>query len=176
MILKRLLFGATLGFLGFYLTTIALPPVTAGSNPGLTIFSGVDRKDVLDYYLDFGGSPRQTDRYKLYIPAKKLSQGATRFFISYPDYFDGSFDTSRIEVRAGGKSVPIKDAYWDKESRYVEINLEQPVEGNSNIDIVLSNVQNPSQGTYYFIGDAQIAGSIPLRVYLGTWIISIDRS
>ncbi len=35
---------------------IILPKITlANGNPGLTIFSGVDRKDILDYFLQFGG-------------------------------------------------------------------------------------------------------------------------
>ena len=174
MISKKLLLGATLSLLSlFSLST----PVMAGGNSGLTIFSGVDRKDILDYYLDFGGNPGENDRYKLTIPPKKLSQGASRFFISYPDYFNGTFDINSMEVRANGKSLPLKDVpFWDKESRYVEINLETPLEGGTGVDIVFSNVRNPSQGTYYFTADAQISGEIPLRIYLGTWIISISRN
>jgi len=175
MISQKLLLGTTLSILSLCSLTLG---ATAGSNPGLTIFSGVDHKDILNYYLDFGGNPGQTDRYKLYIPAKKLSQGASRFFISYPDYFNGVFDTSpgSIEVRVAGQSLPLKNVYWDKESRYLEINLAKPIEGSTEVTIVLSNVQNPNLGTYYFVGDAQISGQIPLRVYIGTWIISIDRN
>jgi hypothetical protein len=173
MITKKLLLGVSLSILGVFSFNI---PVHAGSNAGLTIFSGVDRKDILDYHLDFGGVPGGTDRYKLYIPAKKLNQGASRFFISYPDYFNGVFDTKSIEVRVAGKSVPLKDIYWDKESHYIEINLLNPVPDNSEATIVLSNVQNPQIGTYYFYCDAQMTGNAPLRYYLGTWIISIDRN
>jgi hypothetical protein len=174
MISKKLLLGAILSLLSL----CSLPtPATAGGNPGLTIFSGVDRKDILNYYLDFGGNPRENERYKLSIPAKKLTQGASRFFITYPDYFDGTFDVNSMEVRVNGKSLPLKDVpFWDKESRYVEINLEKPLEGGTGVEIVFSNVQNPSQGTYYFTADAQISGEIPLRLYLGTWIISISRN
>jgi hypothetical protein len=173
MIPRKLLLGASLSILGLLLSnTIA----RADSNSGMTIFSGVERKDNLNYHLDFGGNPHQMDRYKLYIPSKKLAQGATRFFISYPDYYDGVFDTKSVEVRSGDKSVPLKSVYWDKVSRYLEIDLENPLEGNSEATIVLSNVQNPNFGTYYFTGDAQISGEIPLRIYLGTWIISIDRN
>jgi hypothetical protein len=146
----------------------------AGGNSGLTIFSGVDREDILNYYLDFGGIPRQWDRYKLYIPAKKLTQGATKFYISYPENFDGKFDTDKIEVRVDGEALPLREVYWDRESRILEIDLEQPVEASTKVTIVLSNVKNPNFGTYYFVCDAQAAGSIPVRLYLGTWIVSIE--
>ena len=151
----------------------------AGSNPGLTIFSGVEnRKNILDYHLDFGGRPNQTgERYKLYVPAKKLTQGASKFYISYLERpeFDGDFNLDRLDVRVDGQSVPIKDKYWDKESRVIEIALAQPIEASKKAEIVFSNVRNPGNGTYYFICDVLSAGDIPIRLYIGTWIISIER-
>ncbi len=146
----------------------------ADSNPGLTIFSGVERKDNLDYHLDFGGFPNNRDRYKLYVPGKKLTQGASKFFISYPENFDGKFDTEAVEVRVKGVSLPLREVYWDKESRVLEIDLAQPIEASNKVDIVLSNTRNPSLGTYYFVCDIQVSGDIPVRFYAGTWILSIQ--
>lgn len=154
----------------------SLPLFTwAGGNPGLTIFSGVERNDILDYFLQFGGTPEAMDRYKLYIPAKKLPQGATSIFISYPDYFDGNFDTKKIQVRVKGEPIPLKEVYWDKESRFLEINLDKPLPPNTKAEVVLSNVKNPTLGTYYFICDVMASGDIPVRLYVGTWIVSIER-
>jgi hypothetical protein len=173
---------ATLALSGCLLGS--LPILTwAGGNPGFTLFGGVDRKDILDYYLDFGGRPGQKDRYKLYIPAKKLTQGAKKFFVSYPDYFDGKFDTddkgnlnpNSIKVRVNGKSLAKKEVYWDKESRFVEIEMAEAVEPNTKVDLVFSNVKNPESGTYYFVCDVQASGDIPLRLYIGTWVVSINR-
>ncbi len=147
----------------------------AGGNPGLTIFSGVERRDILDYYLDFGGRPRNRDRYKLYVPAKKLTQGASRFYVSYPDYFNGEFDTDKIEVRVKGESLPLRDVIWDKESRLIQIDLLEDIEAGTKVDLVFSNVRNPDGGTYYFRGDVQAAGEVPVRLFLGVWIISIER-
>ncbi|GFE67711.1 DUF2808 domain-containing protein [Chroococcus sp. FPU101] len=146
----------------------------ANGNSGLTIFSGVDRKDILDYYLQFGGRPNQWERYKLYIPAKKMTQGASTFFISYPDYFNGRFDTDKVEVRVGRESLPLKEVIWDQESRVLEISLAKPIEASTRVELVLSNVRNPDFGTYYLVGDVLAAGDIPVRLYLGTWIVSID--
>jgi len=155
---------------------VGMPALTlAGGNPGLTIFSGVDRKDILDYNLQYDGRPKEWDRYKLYVPAKKLSQGASKFYISYPANFDGQFNTDSIEVRGKNGPVPIKGVVWDKESRFLEITLEKPIDPNTKADIVLSNVKNPDFGTYYLVCDVLASGDIPVRLYVGTWIVSIDR-
>ncbi len=147
----------------------------AQSNPGLTIFSGVDRKDILSYYLDFGGKAGGWDRYRLRIPGKKLTQGADRFFISYPDYYNGKFDPNRIEVRINGQSLPLREVAWDQESRIIEIDLEQPITESREVELVFSNVKNPRNGgTFYFQGQVLTPGQVPLRLHLGTWILSIN--
>ena len=133
----------------------------AGGNPGLTVFSGVDRKDQLNYYLDFGGRPRNNDRYKLYVPGKKLTQGARRFYISYPDYFNGKFNTDKIEVRVKKESLPLKEVIWDEESRIIQIDMAEDIEPGTKVDIVMSNVRNPASGRYYFRCDVQTAGEVP---------------
>lgn len=150
--------------------------VLAQSNPGLTIFSNVDRKDILDYHLDFGGRTNSWDRYRLRIPSKKMTQGAARFFVSYPDYYDGKFDTNAVEVRTKGESVPLRSVTWDKESRIIEIDLENPILESRQVELVFSNVKNPrSGGTYYFQCQVLTPGQVPLRLQLGTWILSISR-
>ena len=156
---------------------VGIPSLTwAGGNAGLTIFSGVDRKDILDYYLEFGGKPSQSgERYKLYVPGKKLTQGASKFFITYPANFDGKFDPQKVEVRVKNESIPLKEVIWDKESRLLEISLAKPIEASKKVDLVLSNVKNPDFGTYYIRLDVQASGQIPLRLYVGTWIVTIDR-
>lgn len=147
---------------------------TAQSNPGLTIFSGVERENILSYHLDFGGSAGYRDRYRLDIPGKKITQGAAKFFIAYPDYYNGKFDPDKIEVRVQGKSLPLRDVVWDQESRIIEIDLEEPITKSNKVEIVLSNVRNPRLGTYYFHAQVLPAGDLPIRQYLGTWILSIN--
>ncbi|MFM6439270.1 MAG: DUF2808 domain-containing protein, partial [Microcystis panniformis] len=41
-------------------------------------------------------------------------------------------------------------------------------------EIVMSNVRNPELGTYYFTCDVTASGNIPVRLYVGTWIVSIE--
>ena len=139
--------------------------VNAQTNPGLTIFSGVDRKDVLNYRLDFGGNAGQWDRYRLRIPGKKLTQGVDKFFVTYPDYYSGTFDLDKIEVRAKNKSLPIREVIWDQESRIIEISLEKPLLESNQVELVFSNVKNPeSGGTFYFQGQILTPGQVPLRL------------
>ncbi|MDJ0509031.1 MAG: DUF2808 domain-containing protein [Crocosphaera sp.] len=170
---------AALALSGCVLTGVQ-PLSLANGNPGLVIFSGVEeRSDILGYKLDFDGRPRfMGERMRLRIKKKKLSQGVSKFFISYlkdPE-FDGKFNTNSVEVRVDGESLPLKDVYWDKESRVIEIDLKEPLEAGNAAEIVFSNLKNPSSGTYYFICDVLTSGQIPLRVYIGTWIVSFNRT
>jgi hypothetical protein len=143
--------------------------------PGFTLFSGVKHEDQLPYLLDFGGDAGNTDRYILKIPADKMKLAVAQFSISYPDYYKGSFDTKEVEVNVEGKKVPLSEVKWDKEGRVIEIFPQDPVPAGHKVELVLSNVQNPTfGGMYYFRCQILAPGDIPLLRYLGTWIISID--
>ena len=149
----------------------------AQTGPGLVLFGKKD-VDILNYYLDFGGKSNTRDRYRLRIPGKKLRGGAAKFFISYPNYFDGKFDTDRVEVRTkkGEKqSLPIKEVIWDKESHIIQIDLEEPLKENRKVEIIFHNVKNPDVGTYYFFCQVLPATDLPIREQVGAWVVSIDR-
>lgn len=146
----------------------------AQNNPGFTLWSGVARENQLSYYLDYGGQPNGWDRYRLKIPAKRLELGVSQIAISYPDYYDGKFDTKKVEVKAKGKKVPINEVKWDKENHVIQIELQEQIPAGTSIEIVFSNVKNPPfGGMYYFNAQVLSAGDIPLPRYVGTWILSI---
>ena len=146
-----------------------------GGNSGITIFSGIKRENILNYHLDFGGELNRWDRYRLRIPAKKLPAGASKFYITYPDYYKGKFDTDRIEVRIDGEAQPLTEVVWDKENQLVEIGLEEPIEPNTKVELVFSNVRNPRfGGTFYFNAQIDVPSDIAIRRYVGTWIIDLD--
>ncbi|MDJ0595397.1 MAG: DUF2808 domain-containing protein [Pleurocapsa sp. MO_226.B13] len=150
--------------------------VLAQGTPGLVIFGNRD-VDILNYYLDFGGTAEQRDRYRLRIPKKKLANGATQFVISYPDYFDGKFDTDRIEVRLDrdkDKSLPLKNVVWDEENHFIQIDLAEPLTEARKVEIVLSNTRNPDVGTYYFYGQVVPAINAPIPERVGAWVLSIN--
>ena len=166
------------------LTTVALAGCMGGfqitafaqGTPGLVIFGDRD-VDILNYYLDFGGIADNRDRYRLRIPKKKLENGATQFVISYPDYFDGKFNTDKIEVRVDGdkdRSLPLKDVVWDEENHFVQINLAEPLREPKKLELVFSNVTNPDVGTYYFYAQVVPAINAPVPQRIGAWVLSID--
>ena len=148
----------------------------AQSGSGLVIFGNKD-VDILNYYLDFGGIADNRDRYRLRIPRKKLVNGATQFVISYPDYFDGKFDTDKIEVRINGdkdRSLPLKNVVWDEENQFVQIDLAEPLADAKKVELVFSGVKNPDVGTYYFYAQVVPAVNAPVPERVGAWIISIN--
>lgn len=152
-----------------------LPAITlAQSLPGLTLFSGVKSENQLPFRLDFGGQPNSTDRYILRIPAKKMKLAVAQFAITYPNYYEGTFDPKDVEVKVKGKKVLLSEVKWDKEGRIIQIFPQEPVPAGDRVELILSNVQNPSfGGVYYFNCQVLSPGDIPLLRYLGTWIISI---
>ena len=148
----------------------------AQGGSGLVIFGDRD-VDILSYYLDFGGIAENRDRYHLRIPKKKLANGATQFVISYPDYFDGKFNTDKIEVRVNGdkdQSLPLKNVVWDEENRFVQIDLEEPLVDAKKVELVFSSVKNPDVGTYYFYAQVVPAVNAPVPQRVGAWVISIN--
>jgi len=154
---------------------MGVPFAIAQSNPGLTIFSGVERENILNYHLDFGGRAGNFDRYRLRMPGRKLTEGVTKLYVIYPDYYQGRFDVDRIEVRINNRPLPLRDVVWDQESRIIEIELEEPLLESRALEIVMSNVYNPRNGgTFYFQGQVMTAGQIPIRLNVGTWILSIN--
>ncbi|MBD1911135.1 MULTISPECIES: DUF2808 domain-containing protein [unclassified Leptolyngbya] len=146
----------------------------AQSLPGLVIFSGVDRDNILGYRLDFEGVPRRRDRYRLRISGTKLPTAVSQLTITYPENYDGSFDTEDIELRVEGQEVPVSEVRWSEEIREVSIYPVDSIPANSRVEVVMSNVRNPRRaGMYYFNALILPTGDIPLRRYVGTWIIGI---
>ncbi|MEH2292654.1 DUF2808 domain-containing protein [Nostoc sp.] len=170
--MRRLL--SALAVTGFLVT--GLPALTwAQSLPGLTLFSGVKGENQLPFRLDFGGQANGWDRYILRIPAKRMKLAVGQFAITYPDYYKGTFDPKKIEVRVKGKGVPLSEVKWDKEAKLINIFPQEPVPAGSPVELVLSNVQNPAfGGVYYFNCQVLSPGDVPLLRYMGTWILSIN--
>lgn len=143
--------------------------------PGFTLFGGPPRESQLPFRLDYGGSSNAWDRYRLRIPAKKMQLAVAQFSISYPDYYRGEFDTKEVEVRVRGKSLPLQEVVWDKENRLIQIYPQEPVPAGNQVELVFSNVKNPSfGGMFYFNCQIMSPGDVPLLRYLGTWVLTID--
>jgi Protein of unknown function (DUF2808) len=150
---------------------LAPQPSPAQTGSGIVLFGNV-RDKALSYNLDSGRS-RSTDRYYLEIPAQKSQ--VSQFVITYPEHFDGEFDTERMDVRVSDKNVPLESAKWDKNSRRVEVTVKDAIPAGKNITLVLSNVRNPYYGGLYQL-DARVIGpsDLPILRYVGSWVIGFE--
>ncbi|MDB9540253.1 DUF2808 domain-containing protein [Anabaenopsis tanganyikae CS-531] len=152
------------------------PVITVAQGlPGLTLFGGVSSKNQLPFRLDFGGQANSWERFRLRIPAKKMNLAASQFVVSYPDYYEGSFDPNKVEVKVKGEKVPLDEVKWNKEARRIEIFPQKPVAAGGEVELVLSDVKTPSfGGMYYFNCQILSPGDLPLERYVGTWVLSIS--
>lgn len=170
--MKRLL--STLAVTSCLLTGVQAVSWAQGL-PGLTLFSGIKAENQLPFRLDFGGQAAGWDRYILRIPAQKMKLAVAQIAITYPDYYKGSFDPNKIEVMVKDKAIPLSEVKWDKEGRIIQIYPQEPLPSGSKVEVVLSNVKNPSfGGTYYFNCQILSPGDVPLLRYLGSWILTIS--
>ncbi|MBD3881692.1 DUF2808 domain-containing protein [Phormidium tenue FACHB-886] len=150
--------------------------VKAQGTSGFTIFSGVERENQLGYALDYDGRLGARDRYHLRIPARKLEFAISKLAISYPDTYEGRFDADSVRVEAADKEIVLDEVTWDQENRVIEIYPQEPIPADTRLEIVLSNVRNPTRvGTHYFNASVQSPGDLPLMRYVGTWILSIGN-
>ncbi|PAX49832.1 DUF2808 domain-containing protein [Brunnivagina elsteri] len=141
---------------------------------GINLWSGVKSENQLIHRFDFGGQANGWDRLRLRVPNKKLKTAVAQFVVSYPEYYNGSFDPKKIEVRVKGKSVPLQEAKWDKDSHAITIFPQEAIPAGNNVEIVLSNMRTPPfGGMYYFNLATQSPGDVPLSRYVGTYIVNI---
>jgi Protein of unknown function (DUF2808) len=168
----RLFLGLAVGSLLAGMPVVSL----AQGLPGLTIFSGVDRENQLGYRLDYGGELSREDRYRLRIPARKMTLAASEFIVAYPETYTGKFDPEEVEVKVNGEAIALESVNWDQENRVIEIYPQEAVAASTRVEIILSDVQNPRRvGTHYFNALVRSPGDVPLNRYLGTWILSIGN-
>ncbi|BAZ41488.1 hypothetical protein NIES4101_74540 [Calothrix sp. NIES-4101] len=141
---------------------------------GFTLWSGVKGDNQLNYRFDFGGQANGWDRLRLRVPNKKLQTAVAQLVISYPEYYKGSFDPKKIEVKVKGKNIPLQEVKWDKDSHAISIFPQEAIPAGSNVEIVLSNMRMPSfGGMYYFNVAIQSPGDVPISRYIGTAIVNI---
>jgi hypothetical protein len=154
---------------------VASLPIASFAQNGVTIFSGVERKDELSYRLDFGGERGGWDRYRLRVGADKMKLSVAQFVISYPDYYKGKFDTKAVEITVNGKPWKVQEVNWDQDNYRLEIYPVEPIPAKANVELIFSNVKNPDNpGVFYFNCLMQAPGDVPIVRQLGSWIISIN--
>jgi hypothetical protein len=165
-------------FLGVALTgslLLGLPTaLLAQGLPGVTLFGGPDKANLLNFFLQ-SGRAGERDRYKLRIPADKLNLAIELISITYPDYYRGKIDPDKIEIRIKDESIALDEVIVDKENHFVEIYPTEPIPAGTKIEIVFSNVRNPTfGGMYHFNANIRTPGDVPMLRYVGTWLLNID--
>ncbi|MBD1914992.1 MULTISPECIES: DUF2808 domain-containing protein [Cyanophyceae] len=180
--LKKLLKLAALGLVAVATAvglSTALPQPTQAQT-GLTIFGGVEIEYRLRYMIDFN-YPRSTNsRYYLNIMRNKLPRDVISLEIDYPDSFTeigGRFDPNAIELRKGdwrgGEVIPVKAIDWIQDENRIEIIPEQPIEANTDLVVVLSNVRNTRRYGYHYFNLRMMYQGDVVNQYVGTWPMEI---
>jgi hypothetical protein len=176
---------------GVLLAGVGVPAISlAQNNSGFTFTwgEGPRGKEQLRYTLDYGTPGMMGDRYRFRLGVQNLA--INRINITYPDYYDGTFDPKAIEVRVGaptragflslrreyGRAIPLTQVNYDPKSRVLDLVPAEVIPAGEQVEIVLSNVRNPAVGgMYYFNARVESPGDVPLMRYVGTWIVSIYR-
>jgi hypothetical protein len=165
-------------FLGIALTgslLLGLPEaILAQGMPGVTLFGGPESENLLNFFLQ-SGRAGERDRYKLRIPADKLNLAVELISITYPDYYRGKLDPDKIEIRIKDEPIALEDVVVDQENYFIEIYPAEPIPAGTKIEVVFSNVKNPTfGGMYHFNANIRTPGDVPMLRYVGTWLLSID--
>lgn len=180
--LKKLLKLAALGLVAVATAvslSTALPQPTQAQT-GLTIFGGVEVEYRLRYMIDFNYPFSTNSRYYLNIMRNKLPRDVISLEIDYPDSFTeigGRFDPNAIELRKGdwrgGEVIPVKAVDWIQDENRIEIIPEQPIEANTDLVVVLSNVRNPRRYGYHYFNLRMMYQGDVVNQYAGTWPMEI---
>lgn len=173
------------------LLSAGIPTLTqAQSNPGFTWRWDGNARDIknLSYFLTNGTPGFMGDTYRLEFGVQNVAISELR--ISYPDYFDGSFDPKAIEVRVGGiksnkffnlrrdigEPVALREVNLDADNYLIQIVPAEVIPAGQPVRVILSNVRNPpTGGMYNFKGWIMAPGDVPLSRGVGVWTISIFR-
>lgn len=154
-------------------TSLVTPePSSAQTNSGIILFGKI-RDNALEYRLDAGRANYNGDRYYLDLKPQKFQ--VSEVLVTYPDYYTGEFDPNSIDLRVNNRNLPLESAKWDKESRVISVIPKEPIPPNKPIQLVLSNVRNPTFGGLFQF-DARVKGidDLPMLRYIGSWMIGLD--
>ncbi|MGF1567267.1 MAG: DUF2808 domain-containing protein [Nodosilinea sp.] len=171
--------------LGLAVATVAagfsavLPQPILAQN-GLTIFGGVDAEYRLSYMIDFNFPYSNNARYYLNVARTKLPRDVISLEIEYPTEFTelrGRFDPSAIELRQGDwrgdDVIAVKAIDWIEDENRIEIIPENPIPANTNLVVVMSNVQNPRRYGYHYFNLRMMYQGDVVEQYVGTWPLEV---
>ncbi|MGB3135530.1 MAG: DUF2808 domain-containing protein [Nodosilinea sp.] len=157
--------------------TLAQP---SQAQSGLTVFGGVDVEYRLPYFIDFNHPYSSNSRYYLNIQRTKLPRDVISLEIDYPAAFSevgGRIDPSRVELRSGdwrGRDViPVRTVDLFEDENRIEIIPAEPIPANTNLVVVLSDVNNPRRYGYHYFNLRMMYQGDVINQYAGTWPMEI---
>lgn len=157
----------------------ALPQPTLAQG-GLTIFGGVDPEYRLNYFIDYNAPLSRNARYYLNVNRTKLPREVIGLEIDFPEAFTemrGRIDPNAIELRRGtwrgSDSIPVRAVDVISEEGRIEIIPEEPIPANTNLVVVLSNVQNPRRYGYHYFNLRMMYQGDVMNQYVGTWPLEV---
>ncbi len=161
---------------------------TANTNPGFSfIWGGRDSQPnkQLSYVLSDGTPGNLNTRWRMKLPSQEVAMSAIR--ISFPDYFNGTFNQNKIELRESpksrllslkeGKPIAVASVTADNETGLIEIIPESPIPAGKKAEVLLKGVRNPRSGGVYFVNCSILSpGDVPVPKNIGTWVMSFFQS
>jgi hypothetical protein len=177
----------SLALVGSAAGALIQPIASAEGLPGITFRwnNNGQKFTELRYAIDHSTVPNGLARYRLRLGPGDMKLAASQFSINYLDAFDGDIDAKNIELRTCKKAgsilsnakctkVPVDEITYDPAVRRISIYPTQPVPAGSNVEIVLSNVRNPTgPGMYQMNALVESPGDTPMLRYVGSWLLTI---
>ena len=156
--------------------------------PGITFrWDNREGFNELRHAIDLNTAPGKWGRYRLKIGARDMELAVSQFTVNIPETFDGIFNEERVEVRVCSRpgtflsrakcdAVEVDEVSIDREAGQIAIYPQAPVEAGKNVELVFSDVKNPSRsGIYQFNGLVEVPGDVPLLRPLGSWLLTFER-
>lgn len=153
---------------------VPLTPLTPLLPSSAQIFNGFPQEDKLPSTVNRG--TRSVDTYRLNIPTQKMTRGITKFIISYPESFNGKFDTQKIQILVNREKQPLYSTNWDEANHLLELELEEPIPIQASTEIVLSGVVRPAvkEATQFRFDCRALTVDTPTtEIYIGSWFLTI---
>ncbi|AGY57359.1 DUF2808 domain-containing protein [Gloeobacter kilaueensis] len=149
---------------------------SATAQSGFCLFGCAKEPEyILNYKIENREHDYTSDRYYLWMRPENVA--VKQIQILTDPAFDGRFDLKAIDVasRTSGATYAVESTEWDNDQRTVTIVLAKPIPAQEEIQLVFSQVLNPStDGIYKLVARVLGTEANPIYRYVGTWSISIE--
>ncbi|MBC8120998.1 MAG: DUF2808 domain-containing protein [Gemmatimonadaceae bacterium] len=158
---------------------LASVPIPAQAQSGYVLFGGEkDPDNTLRYTLRNNRAKARSNQLDLEIKPHNVAISEVQ--LSYPYFFDNSFDLNSIQVinERTGETLPVEKMETeevDAKERTLTIVMQTPIQADVPLRIRMQNFTNP-RNSGLFKMQARYLGTEPnpLYRYAGSWYISFN--